>query len=205
METSKLYSVLNGATACRAIVSVSQPIGWGDGEVWRHEKKFTENSRKMVFSRLHSKGYFCMREGMNHPNAQVGVRPQNKFIVIRLPLFRVFTSAAHVRQTPHFREEPHHDPRPRSWCASPYTPQRHRPCLPTCLSALFTMKLSKLTIKLPSSVTRLWAPRPTTAPAGDGAVAHESVTAPVVDSGVVGQPIIAALEIQSSPSTRTGL
>ncbi|KAF9644288.1 hypothetical protein BDM02DRAFT_998054 [Thelephora ganbajun] len=61
------------------------------------------------------------------------------------------------------------------------------------------MKLSKLAIKLPSSLKKLWTPKPVIRPVKDEPVVQQSVIAPEVDVEVVGWSILAALEIQSSP------
>jgi hypothetical protein len=63
------------------------------------------------------------------------------------------------------------------------------------------MELSKLRIKLPSFLKKLKAQiRRPVAPS----VEDESATAPGVDSEAVGRIILAALEVQSSPSMRIG-
>lgn len=67
------------------------------------------------------------------------------------------------------------------------------------------MKLPKLAITLPPSLKRLWAPRPKVLPTRDEPTTQWSATASGIDSEAVARSILTALEIQSSPSTRSNL
>ena len=79
-------------------------------------------------------------------------------------------------------------------------PKQHRPRSPLGLTRSFTMKLSKLT-KLPSCLKKLRAQvqKPVVR-----SMENESAVTPEVDSEAIERSILAALEIQSSPSTRIG-
>jgi hypothetical protein len=65
------------------------------------------------------------------------------------------------------------------------------------------MKLAKLArIKLPSSLKKLWTQQPLAHLTGGGCAARRSTATLEVDIEAAEQFMLAALEIQSSPSTR---